>query len=562
MDAIWPLAAIVLVTLLGVRAMQRAPRSGEGRLAAEGFLLSATRDDPGASPLSPDGLGALHVAVYDTLTRVFDRADTLVAAGRELVLVVTVLAAVLLWRTARRLGFGHPAAAAAVLLAWVPALWFPALLDLPAQLAVPWLLVAAWLTAGGRPSPAAQGIAVLTAAVATLLAPVVLVLLLSGAVAALWTGVPRRATRTRTIGTLLLVPVVIGTVLLLPRWDPEAVGLGPGTLLPSAAAFLVVGGLAAWVLERLRAPALALVATTLTVLLPSGRLSALIVCLPLAAVLTVGVLRTVVARPGARGVPWAGWPRPSSSPPWWSRSSPWSAPPRRRPGAGPRPPACSAGRTARCPPAAASSPTGCCGPSCSMRAAIRTRWSSPGRRGPPTPRRPCSPSSGGRVRAAGWCWPGSTTRALRVRSSSSTPRRSRRRRRNWPAVVRWARRCWPTPPPRPGAARRNCSAPAGSIHGCCPCSPRWAPSSASGCRTCLPRPASPTTVHPPAVRSSTASPRTRSPPGAPATERLLAWLDAQQPPFAPASVTSTDAGVLVEFSYVSTPDALVSGSAP
>ena len=52
------------------------------------------------------------------------------------------------------------------------------------------------------------------------------------------------------------------------------------------------------------------------------------------------------------------------------------------------------------------------------------------------------------------------------------------------------------------------------------------------------------------------------PPGAPATERLLAWLDAQQPPFAPASVTSTDAGVLIEFWYVSTPDALVSGSAP
>jgi hypothetical protein len=51
-------------------------------------------------------------------------------------------------------------------------------------------------------------------------------------------------------------------------------------------------------------------------------------------------------------------------------------------------------------------------------------------------------------------------------------------------------------------------------------------------------------------------------PGAPATERLVAWLEAQLPPFAPDAVTSTEQGVRIEFAYVSAPDALVSASAP
>jgi hypothetical protein len=51
-------------------------------------------------------------------------------------------------------------------------------------------------------------------------------------------------------------------------------------------------------------------------------------------------------------------------------------------------------------------------------------------------------------------------------------------------------------------------------------------------------------------------------PGAPATERLLAWLDVQLPPFHPDSVVPTDQGVRIEFAYVSGADALVSASAP
>jgi hypothetical protein len=46
-------------------------------------------------------------------------------------------------------------------------------------------------------------------------------------------------------------------------------------------------------------------------------------------------------------------------------------------------------------------------------------------------------------------------------------------------------------------------------------------------------------------------------PGSAATEDLVAFLEAQRPPFAPDSVEQTDDGVLVGFDYVSAPDAVV-----
>jgi hypothetical protein len=45
-------------------------------------------------------------------------------------------------------------------------------------------------------------------------------------------------------------------------------------------------------------------------------------------------------------------------------------------------------------------------------------------------------------------------------------------------------------------------------------------------------------------------------PGAPETERLLAWLDAQWPPFAPDTIEVTNDGVRIGYRYVSAPDAL------
>jgi hypothetical protein len=51
-------------------------------------------------------------------------------------------------------------------------------------------------------------------------------------------------------------------------------------------------------------------------------------------------------------------------------------------------------------------------------------------------------------------------------------------------------------------------------------------------------------------------------PGAPATERLLAFVDAQLPPFAPDAVEVTARGILVRFRYESAPDAVVTEKAP
>jgi hypothetical protein len=51
-------------------------------------------------------------------------------------------------------------------------------------------------------------------------------------------------------------------------------------------------------------------------------------------------------------------------------------------------------------------------------------------------------------------------------------------------------------------------------------------------------------------------------PGEPAADRLLAFLAAQLPPFAPDAVEVTDGGILVGFRYESAPDALVTANTP
>ena len=60
-------------------------------------------------------LGWLLLAAWTSLTGAFDRAATAVAAGRELMLVLQLVSAALLYGVARRLGLRRPAAAGAVL---------------------------------------------------------------------------------------------------------------------------------------------------------------------------------------------------------------------------------------------------------------------------------------------------------------------------------------------------------------------------------------------------------------------------------------------------------------
>lgn len=564
---LWPSAALVLVALLGLQAVRQAARPGEGLLSAEAFLRTATRDEASAAVFSPDGLAALHMAVYAAVTRAFDRADTLVTAGRELLLVVTVVSAVLLWGTARRLGFGSASTAVAMLVAGVPPLLSTmGLLDLPARFAVPWLLLAALLTVGGSPSRTGLGIALVSTVLAVLLAPDVLVLLLTGGAAALLTGVlaPRGTRRARLIAAGLLGGGAVAVALLLgdPAPGAAASGVAPGALLTAALVFVVIGGLAVATLDSLRVPAFALVATTLLTQLPSGRLSALVVCLPVAAVLSAGLARSLVR------------PRPETT---------------RRVLriAGATVLAAAALTTVvvllRTPAstAAGRNPAGAVidwartGQSRDihlvaenpLRAQLIHAGAGPDAVGPPGAR-PDEPQTtvltvlsgappDGAMVLARFPGDGAAGPLLVVDPAPGIPTGEELTRRRSLAAALLA-----NPATTPGER-------AADVLGSGEVDPRLlSVLAALGAQYGVgvqdfpladgePREG-------PLARRALVDRLAGDPlvPGAPATERLVAWLEAQLPPFAPDAVTSTEQGVRIEFAYVSAPDALVSASAP
>lgn len=296
---LWALAAVSLTAFLGAAAFQRTPRPGEGVLGANGFLLTHAGIVPGVSSFSPDGVAALHLALYATLTRAFSRNEVLVTAGRELLLISSVLSAVLLWRVTRRFGLGHGASSVAIVLAALPLLFAgTALLDVPAQLAVPWSLAAAGAATAGR-RKLRLVLALPALAVAALLAPVVLVPALAAvAVATFRAGrSPRRPARAAgALGLGVAAAVVAGLL--------STGGLGPETNRPAAAAaamstaaalgvvacLLLVSGLAAGTLSAFRVPAAAVVGGGVAALLPLDRLAMVLVCLPLAAVLAAALV--------------------------------------------------------------------------------------------------------------------------------------------------------------------------------------------------------------------------------------------------------------------------------
>ncbi|MDQ1661774.1 MAG: hypothetical protein QOJ68_1754 [Blastococcus sp.] len=307
---LWTLAALGLTGLLAAAALRRATRPGEGVSAANGFLLAHTGNVPGVSALSPDGVAAMHLALYATFARAFRRYDVLVPAGRELLLVSAVLSAGLMWRVASRLGLGSAAAAVAIVLTALPLLLpATALLDVPAQLAVPWVLAAAWAaTAGRRRLRPVFGLPAL--AVAALLAPPVLIPALAAAAMATFPAGRVRRHPLRAAGTVglavaaALVATLLAFVDLGRETRPSAAAtsaVAPAGLLAVAIAFLVIGGLAGWALSAFRDPAVALVAGGLAALLPLDRLALLLGCLPLAALLAAALLTRLAEELSERG---------------------------------------------------------------------------------------------------------------------------------------------------------------------------------------------------------------------------------------------------------------------
>jgi hypothetical protein len=304
-SALAPPAAVLLAAVVSARALRATPLADDGALTAPAW--DWLQGGPAPDPLTPDGLAVVHTAGWAELTGALDRGTGLAAAGRELLWAALVLSCLLLWRVARRARLGDAGACVAVLvLGAVPGLVLLHAVSAPAAWAVPWMLLAAWLALGRR-RRVVRALAPLALAPAVLLAPDVTLLLVAGAAGGLATGRlgARWSSRTRTALAALLAPVFVGLVLLLPRWDPQpdvvapwAAGETRSVLL--TAGLLAAGALAAWLLPRWRPPAAALAVTTLAAVAPPGRFSALVVCLPLGALLVGALAQELLRQPAVR----------------------------------------------------------------------------------------------------------------------------------------------------------------------------------------------------------------------------------------------------------------------
>lgn len=159
-------------------------------------------------------LGWLQIAGYTQLTGAFERWDIAVLAGREAVLVASLIAVVVLWALARRLGMSRGAAAATGLLfALSPlALQFHRTVYLD-NIAVPWLLLAFFLATNRRGqlaafagSAVAFGISVLTKETFLLALPILVWVMVRSA---------RRETRRYTLSVAASILTLIGGSYLL-----------------------------------------------------------------------------------------------------------------------------------------------------------------------------------------------------------------------------------------------------------------------------------------------------------------------------------------------------------
>ena len=286
----WPVAALGLLALVGVHASGARAVAGEGRSSAAAYLLAETGSLPDGTRIA-DRPAAVLLAGYGWLSRAFGRHASVLGAGRELVVVSVLVTAVLLWATARRLGLGDAAGAVAMLLCGCPLLVLtPALADSSAVLALPPLVLAGCLVAPGRPTVLARVLAVLVCVPAVVLAPDALLLLLAAFPVAL-------AVRRGRSPAVLVVTVVCALAVLAAAVALRAVGPSQPAALPAAAVAtaavveLVLGVLGALdtrrgsgpLPRRLAAPAAALAVTALLALVPAPRASAVGVALPVAA---------------------------------------------------------------------------------------------------------------------------------------------------------------------------------------------------------------------------------------------------------------------------------------
>jgi hypothetical protein len=308
---LWPLGALLVVGLLGARTLRGTPLPGDGALAVPAYDLLP--GGTGDGPLSPSGLAATHTAAYVAVTRAFSRHATLTGAEREVLLVALLLAVLLGWRTARRLGVSDTGCAVGLLGLGGVLVVFPfAAVAAPAALAVPWAASAGYLSTLRRSPLVSFGLAALSLVPAVLLAPDVLLAVVAGVgtAVAVWSWSAGGRLRGAGIGVatvLALVAVRLG----LAGWDPEDTdparwdGSTAG-LVVLGVVLLVIAVATALLVPALRPAAAGLLAlTALAVVPPSGRVSALLLALPLGALLLAALAgrATVPRRRPARATP-------------------------------------------------------------------------------------------------------------------------------------------------------------------------------------------------------------------------------------------------------------------
>jgi hypothetical protein len=395
----WPLGRLLVLALVATRMLRGTALPDDGRLAVPAYGLLPGATDEG--PLSPMGLAAGHTAAYAAVTRAFARHATLTGAERELLLVALLVSALLGWRTARRLGVPDQGCAIGLLVpAAVLALFPLSAVATPAALAVPWSALAAWTLTLHRPPRVVLGLAAVALVPAVLLAPDLLLVLVGAAGATLAVRARRthRAGHAAAIAALTLTALA-AVRLALPSWAPEVDdtarwGGRPGALLVLALGLLLVAALSGWRVPALRPPAVGLVAlTVLAVVPPSARVAALVLALPLAALLVADSserVRTLMGR-AARApmrrftTPWRPPRSPSSS---CSPPSAWPPPPATT-SARPHTLSCWAGPGRSCPRARCCTPPRRWRPSSSTPVPARACWR-PVQGRPPTATCRCS----------------------------------------------------------------------------------------------------------------------------------------------------------------------------
>jgi hypothetical protein len=291
----------VVHALAAARLDGSAPTEGEARLVAA--VLGAPVSLPFSDLLAARQLAAVTALVPAGSGPVYEA----VRAGALLLGVVT---AVLLWAVLRRLGCGGPSAAVAVAIVGVtpPAVALHAGVT-GATVAVPWLLLAALLTFGGRVRSVG---AVVAAVAAVLTAPLVGAVLL--AVAASWLadrGMVSTASRPG-IGTGVGLGVAAVAVAAAASGAGPLAGEAdllittPQAVTGAAAGAVVVA--AGWLVRWVR-PLLAPTALLLAVLLVPGpgRGSAALTVLPLVAAIVAALVDDVATRlPRVRPLLWSG----------------------------------------------------------------------------------------------------------------------------------------------------------------------------------------------------------------------------------------------------------------